>query len=207
MGQIRLLLLLALVATTLGIAQDSRSNTAPAADASSAPAIVNQNPQQTLRILAPLSGQTLAANFVDLRFELVTPAMSGQPNFILQLDAADPIHTSNTAYTFPDLQPGVHSVRVTLVDANNSPIPGGTATVQFRIPAANTPARTDGPRGAKRQTANRTIAGSAPAAPIPPELRNDGDMNLPLAGSPLPLLSIIGFGLLIGGAAHTMRSR
>jgi hypothetical protein len=208
MGQIRLLLLLALVATTLGIAQDSRSTTAPAADNSSAPAIVNPSAQSSsLRILTPVSGQTLAANFVDLRFELVQPAMSGEPNFLVQLDAADPINTSGTSYTFPDLQPGVHSVRVTLVDANNSPVPGGSATVQFKVPAASTPARTDGPRGAKRPTSSRTIAGASPAAPIPPELRNDGDLNLPLAGSPLPLLSMIGFGLLIGGAAHTMRSR
>jgi hypothetical protein len=31
-------------------------------------------------------------------------------------------------------------------------------------------------------------------------------MNLPMAGSPLPLLSLIGFGLLIGGAARAMRA-
>ncbi len=206
MGHLRLLLSLALIATTLGIAQDSRSNTTPATDPSSASAIVNPDAQSSsVRILTPIAGQTLVSNFVDLRFELVKPALSGEPNFIVQLDASDPVNTTGTSYTFSDLQPGVHSVRVTLVDANNSPIPGGSATVQFKVPAASTPARTDGPRGAKRQS--RTIAGASPAAPIPPELRNDGDLNLPLAGSPLPLLSIIGFGLLIGGAAHTMRSR
>ena len=36
----------------------------------------------------------------------------------------------------------------------------------------------------------------APAAPIPPELRNQGDPDLPVKGSPLPLVSLIGFGLL-----------
>ncbi|HVJ05065.1 MAG TPA: hypothetical protein VM578_05300 [Candidatus Saccharimonadales bacterium] len=208
MGHIRLLLSLALIATTLGIAQESRSNTTPAADSSSAPAVVNPDAQSSsLRILTPVAGQMLEANFVDLRFELVKPALNGEPNFILQLDAADPVNTTDTSYTFSDLQPGVHSVRVTLVDANKSPIPGGSATVQFKVPAVSSPARTDGPRGAKRQNSSRTIAGVSPAAPIPPELRNDGDLNLPLAGSPLPLLSIIGFGLLIGGAAHAMRSR
>jgi hypothetical protein len=47
----------------------------------------------------------------------------------------------------------------------------------------------------------------APEAPIPPELLAGGELNLPLAGSPLPLLSVIGFGLLMGGAVHTLRSR
>jgi hypothetical protein len=46
-----------------------------------------------------------------------------------------------------------------------------------------------------------------PAAPIPPELRNQGDPDLPLKGSPLPLVSLIGFGLLIGGVVPAMRAR
>jgi hypothetical protein len=48
---------------------------------------------------------------------------------------------------------------------------------------------------------------SAPAAPIPPELRNQGDPDLPVKGSPLPLVSLIGFGLLIGGILPAMRAR
>jgi hypothetical protein len=47
----------------------------------------------------------------------------------------------------------------------------------------------------------------APAAPIPPELRNQGDPDLPVKGSPLPLVSLIGFGLLIGGVVPAMRAR
>jgi hypothetical protein len=47
----------------------------------------------------------------------------------------------------------------------------------------------------------------APAAPIPPELRNQGDPDLPVKGSPLPLVSLIGFGLLIGGLVPAMRAR
>jgi hypothetical protein len=47
----------------------------------------------------------------------------------------------------------------------------------------------------------------APVAPIPPELRNQGDPDLPVKGSPLPLVSLIGFGLLIGGVVPAMRGR
>jgi hypothetical protein len=95
---------------------------------------------------------------------------------------------------------------VTLVDANNSPVNGGSASVQFTVPSAPQPAHSSSSRGA-REHSRQLIAGAAPAAPIPPELRNDGDINLPVAGSPLPLLSLIGFGLLIGGAAQGMRKR
>ena len=47
----------------------------------------------------------------------------------------------------------------------------------------------------------------APAAPIPPELRNEGDPDLPVKGSPLPLVSLIGFVLLISGVVPAMRNR
>jgi hypothetical protein len=207
MIHIRLLLLLTLVATALSTAQNQPPTTTPSGTAQSTTAIVNPEAQSAaIRILTPVAGQTLQSNFADLRFELVQPVSSGEPNFIIQLDGADPVKMTATNYTFSGLQPGLHSVRVTLVDANSSPIQGGSATVQFKVPAVQQPARTDSPRGA-RQHSNRAIAGVAPEAPIPPELRADGDPNLPLAGSPLPLISLIGFGLLIGGAAQTMRSR
>jgi hypothetical protein len=90
------------------------------------------------------------------------------------------------------------SAAVRLFDANNSPSANVSAIVQSNLPPQQ-------PGGARQRPA-RSIAGAAPAAPIPPELRNAGDINFPLAGSPLLLLSVIGFGLLIGGAAHTMRA-
>jgi hypothetical protein len=193
--------LLTFVAVSLIAAQNPPSTTSPAGAA-----VVTPAAQSTLiRILTPVYGQTLAANFVNVRFELVSPALNGEPIFLVQLDAADPISTSSTDYTFPDLLPGLHTIQVTLVDANNSPVQGGSATVQFKVPSSQ-PAHTEGSRGLKQHTV-RTIAGEPPVAPIPPELRKDGDVNLPLAGSPLPLISLIGFGLLIGGAAQTMRWR
>jgi hypothetical protein len=197
-----------LAALVLCAAQEQPPATAPAGnDASPAlpQSIANPEPSSVIiRILTPAPGQMLTTNFVNLRFELARPAASGEPNYMVQLDASDPINMTSTDYTFIDLQPGVHTIRVTLVDANNSP-QGDAAVVQFKVQSTTQP-RTDTPRGAKPH-ASQTIAGAPPAAPIPPELRNEGDPYLPLAGSPLTLISLVGFGLLIGGAAQTMRSR
>lgn len=48
---------------------------------------------------------------------------------------------------------------------------------------------------------------SSPAAPIPPELRNEGDPDVPVKGGPLPLVSLIGFALLISGVLPALRPR
>jgi hypothetical protein len=153
-----------------------------------------------VRILTPSAGEALVTDFVNVKYELVRPALSDEPNFLVQLDAADPVQTSETSHTFSDLQPGVHTIRVTLVDANNSPVQGGAATVQFKTIR-------DGSRGALDDSGEALAALTPPSIPIPPELLANGDLNIPLSGSPLPLLALIGFGLLIGGAARTMRTR
>jgi len=211
MKQIRLFILFALVASALGVAQDNQSTTVPTDNPQSTTVIVTPAAQPSpVRILTPTAGQTLKENYVHLRFELAQPALSGEPNFLVQLDSADPINMSDTDYTFSGLQPGPHTIRVTLVDANNVPIQGGSAAVQFKVPS-DQPAKSDDPHGAMLRRspslASRTLAGAIPALPIPPELRNEGDPKLPMAGSPLPMLSLIGFGLLIGGAAQAMRIR
>jgi hypothetical protein len=166
---------------------------------------LNPSPQgSSVRILTPSAGQNVTDAFIEVRYELIRPALSGSPTFLVQLDASDPVQTSETSQTFSDLQPGNHTVRVTLVDANNSPVQGGSASVQFKIAAPAAPARDD-PRGALDATSD-AIAAITPSVPVPSELLN-GDMNHSTKGSPLPLLSLIGFGLLIGGAARTMRAR
>jgi hypothetical protein len=168
---------------------------------------VNPHPQSAaIRILTPVAGQTLDQDYAEVHYELVRPALSDEPEFLVQLDGADPINTSETAYTFSDLQPGVHTVRVTLVDANNLPIQGGAATVQFKVSSSVPPAQKNGSRGAIRNSSPADTA-VEPAAPIPPELVSNGDLSFSISNSPLPLLSLIGFGLLIGGAARTMRAR
>jgi hypothetical protein len=197
MNRIRQTALIAFVAMAVGISQGARNpqSTAPVGSTSQAPAV---------SILAPLAGQSLAVDFVQVRYELLRPALSDEPTFLVQLDAADPVSTSESSYTFSDLQPGLHTVRVTLVDANKTPVQGGTATVQFEISASSKPAAGQGPRSANPSL---SLAGIEPPAPIPPELLAHGDLKFPVAGSPLPLLSLVGFGLLIGGVARTMRAR
>lgn len=203
MKQIRLFVLFVFVAASLAMAQDQGSTAAGI----SKPGVATVNPEAQpadVLILAPVAGQTLTSNSVDLSFELAQPTINEAPEFLVQLDNADPIRTSSTDYTFPELLPGSHNIQVTLVDASNSPLQGGSATVQFNIQSV--PQATHN-NASRKQYSRPTIAGAAPAAPIPPELRNDGDITLPMAGSPLPMLSLIGFGLLIGGAAQAMRKR
>ena len=75
----------------------------------------------------------------------------------------------------------------------------GSTQGQTALPAANTHA-----------AMKPVISGvqlPMPAAPIPPELRNHGDPDLPIKGSPLLLISLIGFGLLIGGVVPALRAR
>lgn len=158
-----------------------------------------------VRILSPLQGQVVDAKYVDVRFELRYPALSDEPNFLVQLDSADPVSTTDTDHTFSDLQPGLHTVRVTLVDANDNPVQGGTAKVQFVVQSSSQAPTNSNPT--PQHLIGKNLQGAAPAAPIPPELRNDADPKLPLAGSPLPVISIIGFGLLLGGAVQAMRGR
>ena len=165
----------------------------------------NASQPSAVRILTPAAGAALVTDYVNVKYELVQPALSDEPNFLVQLDAYDPVQTSETSHTFSDLQPGIHTIRVTLVDANNSPVQGGTATVQFKTTTA--PPVRDGSRGALDDSDEALASLTPPSIPIPPELLANGDLNIPLSGSPLPLLALIGFGLLIGGAARNMLAR
>jgi hypothetical protein len=111
---------------------------------------------------------------VNVRFEVVNPAATaGSPNFLVQMDGTDPIRTSDTEYTFTGLAPGLHTVTVTIVDANGTPVPGSRASAEF------------------------TVAAATPHSEYP----------VPTGHSPLPVLSLVGFGVLIWQAVVTMRSR
>jgi hypothetical protein len=196
MKNVRLFVLLQFVAVALVVAPpiaraQSESGASPA--------------QPSAVHIDPLS-QTLSSGFVDPQFELLRPTPSTGPSFMVQLDSADPTSASDTDYTLSDLQPGTHTVRITMVDEKNIPLRGGTAIVQFKVPSTLQPVHnSSSPENLEHFT--RSIFGAAPAAPIPPELRNEGDPELPLAGSPLPLLSLVGFGLLAGGIVQGMRAR
>ena len=158
-----------------------------------------------LRITSPKPGEKLRQNFVNLQFELTNAAASasGTPNFQIRLDNLDPVTTSSTQYTFNGLSEGTHTVMVQLVDANNTPVAGARSEVQFIVlrPAAPSPSaglrkvdqaikaalRVEGPQGTNR----KDIEGQ----------------QLPEAGGALPLLSVIGFGVLLGGIASALKTR
>ena len=103
------------------------------------------------------------------------------------------------------LTPGAHTVTVQLVDANGTPIAGARSEVQFVVlqpePAtgATTPLRHHGP--SMIATAFRV------EEPQNPARENDEDQELPSAAGALPLLSVIGFGVLLGGIASAMKTR
>ena len=139
------------------------------------------------------AGQT--SKNVDLEFELLPPAMSGEPNRLVQLDRPSPATGADS--TFAGLEPGVHTARVILMDDNDQPMQGGIAMVHFRVHPAATASSLE----------IQGAAAPAPPPPVPPELRDDADPGLPLHGSPLLLVSLIGFALLIGGILPGIRSR
>jgi len=89
-----------------------------------------------VRIVRPRAGQALTNSFVTLHFELVRPnPAGGENNFVIQLDARDPVNTSEIEYTFTGVRPGQHVISVTEVDANGTPLPDARTEVQFTVSA------------------------------------------------------------------------
>jgi hypothetical protein len=165
---------------------------------------VNRDPQSTLiRILTPVASQKLADNFATVRFELVNPsAYAGTPNYRIQMDGNDPITTSQTSQAFTGLAPGAHTVTIQMVDANGTPVPGGRAALQFFVAQ---PASPQGTVQSAPKDRELKIAGYKFQQPDPSP--QEDNPNLPPASSPLPLISIIGFGILVGGIVSAMKTR
>jgi hypothetical protein len=159
-----------------------------------------------LRIISPRSGERLRQSFVNIQFELTNDgaSASGTPNFQLRLDDRDPVTTTSTTQTFTGLTPGAHTVTVQLVDANGTPIAGARSEVQFVVlqpaPAAGTATRL-------RQGPYMIAAALRVEEPQTSARQNDKDQELPSAAGALPLLSVIGFGVLLGGIASAMKTR
>lgn len=157
-----------------------------------------------IRITAPRQNLRQTANFVDLRFELTNPtaATASSPNFKIQLDSNNPVNTTTSQQSFTGLTTGSHVVTVELVDANGTVIPNSQAQVQFTVvpTTQNSPAPQSGSRG----------GGSLPQAKATisrREMAKNIEDSLPPASSSLPILSIVGFGVLVGGVISAMRTR
>jgi hypothetical protein len=119
-----------------------------------------------------------------VQYQLVNRGVAAapSPNFTIQLDGTDPVTTSAYDYTFTGLTPGAHTVTVTLVDANGVPIANSSVAVKFMV--ANGVAQT----GLFRRETNLQLATSD-------------------VGTPLPMLSMVGFLVLVGGIVTTIRKR
>ena len=163
-----------------------------------------------LRILSPKVGEKVGSSDVDVRYELTNTHADADasPTYRVQLDGRDPSETLDTDHNFSGLAPGPHTVTIELVDANHTPIVGSRAVVHFTtfLPGAkgskNTPATTTAPAGANQSPQaflrEPTIVSASLSVPVE---------ELPSAAGALPLLSMVGFGVLVGGVISSMRAR
>ncbi len=156
-----------------------------------------------LRITSPKGGERLQQNFVNVQFELLNQGASAaaSPNYEVQLDSRDPVTTNSTSYTFNGLKPGTHTITVQLVDANGTPIAGARAQTQFVV-AKQAPTPGEAIALPHRRSKLVTTAFRIEDARQPPQ-----EKQLSSAAGALPLLSVIGFGVLLGGIASAMRTR
>jgi len=162
----------------------------------------------SLKILSPTVGQKIGSTSVDVKYELTDAGASAAPSptYRVQLDGRDPHETLDTDYNFTGLAPGAHSVTVELVDANHTPIAGSQVIVHFNT---FTPGASPAPATGTQPKPQTTGALAPPAVikakmPLPP--RGPGD-QLPSAGGELPLLSMVGLGVLVGGVISALRTR
>jgi hypothetical protein len=144
-----------------------------------------------LRIVAPKPGDKLAQTFVAVQYQPMTPTAAGTPTYEVRLDGRDPVKTTDTTYTFNGVTPGSHDLVVQIVDANGTPVAGTRSEVKFVTTNPTAGANPAGPGAAVLQ----------PLLPLP----QNGD--LPDGNGSLPLLSVIGFGILVGGVISALRTR
>src|SRR3954453_32348 len=98
-------------------------------------------PASAVNILAPKPGAKLTTNFVQVQYDIANASSaSSSPTFRLRLDARDPVDTTDTSYTFTGLTPGAHTVSITVVDANGTPVSGSQSEIRFTVlPPATAP--------------------------------------------------------------------
>lgn len=180
-----------------------------------------------LQIVSPQAGQRISTDFVNIQYQVTSPAggANNPPTFQVSLDGADPVETASNTQTLSGLALGAHTVSVQMVDANGLPVSGTRTEVRFVVasPQADpATARTPGGSGEAQsqpgvsvvnvtlnpESAAPTPAVESPQQNAPPQsATQQGDNNLPSTGSALPLLSVIGFGVLVGGIASALKTR
>jgi hypothetical protein len=191
MRTLRLIAILVLASFSMAFSQDARK-TSQAASAKPA------TPAKAVHILAPGTDQTVEGASVAVRYEISAHRRaSARPvNFRIQLDSQPPVETVDTSYTFDNVTPGPHAVSVELTDAKHRPIASSQVVSSFLVDAPE-----------PSQVVVEPM--------LPPTLQKVA-MFLPQAAAPLdsgdgsgemPLLSAIGFGVLVGGMVSAMKTR
>ncbi|MFB3917961.1 MAG: hypothetical protein ACE14M_14625 [Terriglobales bacterium] len=168
------------------------------------------SPFDTLRVLSPQDGQKITQNFVAVKYEITNPARvaSSVPTFLLRLDDRDPVSTASTEHTFTGLAPGQHTLMLEVVDANNTPIVGSRRIVRFTVVQSTQPSSSSPPLdSAKPELLGQLRPSDHPAKIQQATVADADEDNLPASGSTLPLLSVIGFGVLLGGIVSALRTR
>ena len=182
-----IIVLIVLMASMLLLVRHSAALRSWAQTQASAP-----NGLAAIRIISPKNGEKLQQSFVTVQYAALQPASaSSSPTFELRLDAQDPVHTTDTSYNFTGLSPGLHDLFIQIVDANNTPVVGTRSQVRFIIVP---------------QTTNTTQPSAGSTQPSRTATPKEIAM-LPDARSSLPLLSVIGFGILVGGVISALRTR
>lgn len=152
-----------------------------------------QEPAQAgaLRLNSPRPNEQLAQDFVRVAYELTNRGVDAapSPDFRLQLDNRSPVTTSSYSYTFTGLAPGAHTLSVSLVDANGMPIGNATVRTSFTVVQAT-------PRPSSFWLELPKLNANSSAIALLPE-----------TSTPLPLLSLVGFAVLVGGICTAVRSR
>lgn len=143
-----------------------------------------------VHIISPRPSEDLGKAYVVVQYQQVSTTAASSPTYELRIDGRDPVQTTDTSYTFNGLKPGSHDILVQIVDVNGAPISGTQSEVRFTVTAT-------------AATANATGPQSSTLPPLPRPLAND----LPNSNGSLPLLSIIGFGILVGGVISALRTR
>lgn len=150
-----------------------------------------QPAQSALRITSPKQNEKIAQAYVVVQYQQVAPASAAStPTYELRLDGRDPVRTTDTSYTFNGLTPGTHELAIQIVDANGTPVLGTMSNVKFQcVSPSTTGGVSPGPRSG--------------LPPLPQPMATD----LPNGNGSLPLLSVIGFGILVGGVISALRTR
>jgi hypothetical protein len=157
-------------------------------------------PASAVKILEPKAGARLTVDFVQLRYDLEnTASASGTPTFRLRLDAADPVDTTDTSYTFSGLAPGQHSVSITVVDANGVPVSGTQNEVKFTVAAAPVPSVAPPERPSSGTWVTFNLVPRAEAASTAATESGDADM--------VSLVLWLICGIIIGGIVAATRTR